>query len=990
MSSENSSLGQIQTTNIRNSNDKVHDGYNCFSPQYSNSIGRTSFRKHGSGRTSNFMNDTVSSSLSSLNSPILTMSKYSNPNVYYNTFKSSDSILSPFEHKDYTTNTATKKSFMDTVFNRKKLSKSDIFKFHEDDGEENDEYSLYYLNGFSNYIKVSVYISSNWENIKIPLKLRVSEAVQYILQNKDVPGAPEDYNLYKLDRNTPGNKILLNPNEIIQSLVNNGDELKLKLHNEIENVTVSIPSLKIQVSLKYNQELSIKDAIKTLQSNLKSDERYGLYNKNLGFWLDDNKVLSSYDLTDDTILELRALAEEFFIRILDVENDSRFALRALPGFLVSDVLAMINNTVINRKIKHSSKNGIYGLKRKGRWMEENKTLEQFNEMKFSLHEQQECLEYQLQYEMVRVQTLDGSIHNIFVDQSTTIGDLIELVGLIDPSGEENTYQIVSPAGEHFSNDENIWKLMGEDAILESDKLLFKPTPKPITLSSPIIGNDVRLEFMLDFSEPLSMLIPYICRRFGIRFVDFDYLRLEDGIELKIDLSLEEQKVKPGSRLILEVSENWSYEKPQSPQPAQSNNGDNNSNVNIWEEPSTPEQIQYTKDNLNIASATLNKLVEKLTEEKNGNIDYLSFVKTFLLTYPSFTTSVILLQKLIERYHVPLKKFKNFAEFDKMRLFIQIRVCSVLEKWTKNFNHDIIDKKDGEEIKQQLLNFVEGILAEDQWKIAKTIRKTIYRMKKTEANDEQNNLSICNIPLKLGIFSYSNEDIAQQLTVLDFQLFQKIGPCEFLNQAWNKPDGHIKAPNILHLTSRFNSIAFWVACCILEGADAKQRASIMTRFIDIAQHLLQLNNYSTTMAFIAGFNKSSILRLKLTFKELSQRASKKLSLYEKLLTAEKSYHVYRQNLHLSTPPCIPYIGVYLTDLTYMEDGNPNFIENRINFTKRSLISTLIREIQQYQAISYSVKPIKELQQLLEFPIFSEEMEKRLYEISLLREPRTQQQ
>jgi len=78
---------------------------------------------------------------------------------------------------------------------------------------------------------------------------------------------------------------------------------------------------------------------------------------------------------------------------------------------------------------------------------------------------------------------------------------------------------------------------------------------------------------------------------------------------------------------------------------------------------------------------------------------------------------------------------------------------------------------------------------------------------------------------------------------------------------------------------------------------------------------------------------------------------------------------------------------------MEDGNPNFIENRINFTKRSLISTLIREIQQYQSIPYTVKPIKELQQLLQFPIYSEEMEKmekRLYEISLQREPRAQQQ
>jgi len=28
----------------------------------------------------------------------------------------------------------------------------------------------------------------------------------------------------------------------------------------------------------------------------------------------------------------------------------------------------------------------------------------------------------------------------------------------------------------------------------------------------------------------------------------------------MDMSLEEQRVKPGSRLILEVSESWSYEK----------------------------------------------------------------------------------------------------------------------------------------------------------------------------------------------------------------------------------------------------------------------------------------------------------------------------------------------------------------------------------------------------------------------------------------------
>jgi len=78
------------------------------------------------------------------------------------------------------------------------------------------------LNGYSNEIKVSICIKSLWENIKIPLKFKVSEAIDRIIQNKDIPGTAQDYNLYKLDRNIPGNKILLNPDEMIHNLINNG------------------------------------------------------------------------------------------------------------------------------------------------------------------------------------------------------------------------------------------------------------------------------------------------------------------------------------------------------------------------------------------------------------------------------------------------------------------------------------------------------------------------------------------------------------------------------------------------------------------------------------------------------------------------------------------------------------------------------------------------------------------------------------------------
>jgi hypothetical protein len=41
------------------------------------------------------------------------------------------------------------------------------------------------------------------------------------------------------------------------------------------------------------------------------------------------------------------------------------------------------------------------------------------------------------------------------------------------------------------------------------------------------------------------------------------------------------------------------------------------------------------------------------------------------------------------------------------------------------------------------------------------------------------------------------------------------------------------------------------------------------------------------------------------------------------------------------------GVYLTDLTFIEDGNPDYINELINFSKRSLIYTVIAKIQQFQ-------------------------------------------
>ena len=44
-------------------------------------------------------------------------------------------------------------------------------------------------------------------------------------------------------------------------------------------------------------------------------------------------------------------------------------------------------------------------------------------------------------------------------------------------------------------------------------------------------------------------------------------------------------------------------------------------------------------------------------------------------------------------------------------------------------------------------------------------------------------------------------------------------------------------------------------------------------------------------------------------------------------------IYRQALAESTPPCIPYIGLILQDLTFVQIGNQDFLEEKINFAKR---------------------------------------------------------
>lgn len=51
---------------------------------------------------------------------------------------------------------------------------------------------------------------------------------------------------------------------------------------------------------------------------------------------------------------------------------------------------------------------------------------------------------------------------------------------------------------------------------------------------------------------------------------------------------------------------------------------------------------------------------------------------------------------------------------------------------------------------------------------------------------------------------------------------------------------------------------------------------------------------------------------------------------------------REALHRCDPPCIPYLGMYLTDLSFIEEGTPNFTDDGLlNFSKMRMVSETFR-------------------------------------------------
>lgn len=107
---------------------------------------------------------------------------------------------------------------------------------------------------------------------------------------------------------------------------------------------------------------------------------------------------------------------------------------------------------------------------------------------------------------------------------------------------------------------------------------------------------------------------------------------------------------------------------------------------------------------------------------------LNYVKTFLLTYRSFTTPEILLKKIIERYHVPRPVNAAFEDFERnIKRPIQLRVCNVLKQWIEKHSSDFLEGESLAPWANQVIRFIRDVLAPDDTKLAKQLLNTMEKL-----------------------------------------------------------------------------------------------------------------------------------------------------------------------------------------------------------------------------------------------------------------------
>lgn len=402
----------------------------------------------------------------------------------------------------------------------------------------------------------------------------------------------------------------------------------------------------------------------------------------------------------------------------------------------------------------------------------------------------------------------------------------------------------------------------------------------------------------------------------------------------------------------------------------------------------------------VKGGTKNALIEHLT-----NIRFSDhwFNIVFLLTFRSIFTPKEFLMALIERYNAYPPDGLSFGQYNRWiveKAFpTKVRVVSIMNKflsqyWTSYYYTENLcvlksfadtatqeDIEGCEELQKNIKRTLLEAKRETGRKDEDKIEKNVFIKKETNPSVATANQSprkqvgssflssihslstsssrskIFKEVKKLELFDITPTTMAQQLSLLEHELYCQITIFECLERVWGKKYGGFGgSPNITIFINGANNLTNFVSYTIVSNANISRRIQIITYFIAVAQYCRDINNFSSMTAIISALYSSPVYRLKKTWHLVPESSKALLRELNTLMDSTKNFIRYRQLLKsVRQVVCVPFFGVYLSDLTFAHTGNPDFLSGStelINFSKRAKVVEIIEEVINFKKLHYT--------------------------------------
>ncbi|XP_040905078.1 ras guanyl-releasing protein 3 [Toxotes jaculatrix] len=230
------------------------------------------------------------------------------------------------------------------------------------------------------------------------------------------------------------------------------------------------------------------------------------------------------------------------------------------------------------------------------------------------------------------------------------------------------------------------------------------------------------------------------------------------------------------------------------------------------------------------------------------------------------------------------------------------------------------------------------------------------------------------------------ELAEHLTFLEFKSIRRISFTDY--QSYVIHGCLVDNPTLERSIALFNGVSQWVQLMVLSKLTPQTRAEVITKYIHVAQKLLQLQNFNTLMAVVGGLSHSSISRLKETQSYLAPEVVKIWSEMTELVSSSNNYSCYRKAFSECQGFKIPILGVHLKDLIAVHVVFPDWVDNsnKVNLVKMNQLYMTFNELVSLQSAAAQVEPNMDLIYLLTLSLDLYYTEDEIYELSLLREPR----